>query len=112
MKIKTAIKGAIRQLFTRNVICRDVLDNAVHATVRGVRGGKQYTCNKCKKTFSQKDVQVDHISPVVPLNKTLNDMDYNEIVSAIFCDISNLQVLCKPCHKMKTKKENNMRRCL
>jgi len=110
MKLKQTIKGSVRQLFTRSAICREVLDSSIHATVRGVRGGKQYVCNVCRNTFSQKDIQVDHINPVIPIGKCIDDLDYNELVENIFCDISNLQVLCKPCHKIKTAKERKLRK--
>ena len=87
-----------------------MLNKAVHKTKKGPRGGKQYKCKKCKKAFANKDVQVDHIKPVVPTNTTLQDMDYNKIVSRIFCPPKNLQVLCKTCHKAKTKEERAERK--
>jgi len=102
---KNLIKGAIRRLFSRSPVIKEVRAKALHPTKKGVRGGKQYICSECKKTFGMGDINVDHIEPVIPLDKTINDMDYNEIVERIFCDISNLQVMCKPCHKDKTKQE-------
>ena len=92
-------------MFSRSSLCREILEGAVHKTARGPRGGKQYICAKCKKWFPNKDVQVDHIDPVIKHNETIQDLDYNTVVMRIFCDEDNLQVLCKPCHKIKTTLE-------
>ena len=102
---KNLIKGAIRRLFSRSSLCREILEGAVHKTARGPRGGKQYICAKCKKWFANKEVQVDHIEPVMRYDETIQDLDYNTVVMRIFCDEDNLQVLCKPCHKIKTALE-------
>jgi 5-methylcytosine-specific restriction endonuclease McrA len=109
---KNLIKGALRRLFTRSPVVREVREEAVHKTKKGVRGGKQYVCKKCKKTFALKDVQVDHIKPVIPLNKTIDDLDYNTLVKRIFTTKRNLQVLCKSCHKIKTAHERKERKRL
>lgn len=57
-----------------------------------------YKCNYCKKAFSSKEVQVDHIDAIGKFNG-----DWNDYIERMFCDIANLQVLCKECHKKKTK---------
>lgn len=94
---------------SRSPILYKVKEKAVHKTKKGPRGGKVYICKKCKATFPGKDVQVDHIKVVVPLNKTIHDMSYDEIVKRMFCPISNLQVLCKSCHSKKTTHERKER---
>ncbi len=104
------IKGALRRLMARSPIVREVLAKAVHPTEKGPRGGKRYICAKCKNTFGQREVSVDHRQPVVPVTKHLQDMDYNEIVQRLFCKKSNLQVLCKECHKAKTAEERKKRK--
>ena len=51
-------------------------------------------CQSCKQEFTLKDLSVDH---VVPVNKNpLLAHEYN-----------NFQLLCKPCHKIKSKTESN-----
>jgi len=107
---KNLIKGAIRRLFARSPQKYECLNKAIHPTIKGPRGGKQYICSTCKKTFSANKVQVDHIDPVIPVNKTINDLDYNMIVARIFCNIKNLQVICTECHKIKTKEERKQRK--
>jgi len=109
---KSFIKGAVRRLFSRSPVVIEVLSGAIHPTIKGVRGGKQFICVNCKKTFAQKDVQVHHRESVVPLNKTLDDLDYNTIVKRIFCTKKNLKVLCISCHKKETIKERVERKKL
>lgn len=64
------------------------------------RIAKLYGCALCGGEFSQKDVQVDHIVPIGQCNT------WDEFIERLFCEADNLQVLCKKCHKTKTKKEN------
>jgi len=64
---------------------------------------KHYECNKCKVLFPSKDVQVDHIKPIVSPAKGFTSWD--DFIGALFCPKKNLQVLCKDCHAVKTKKE-------
>lgn len=107
---KSIIKGALRRVFARSPMIISVLKESVHPTARGPKGGKQYICAECKQTFAANKVAVDHIEPVVPVNKTVQDLDYNELVERIFCDKDKLQVLCVDgCHKAKTVSERKIR---
>ena len=110
MKVKQQIKGAIRKLFTRSDLYKEVLINSIHPTIKGKRGGKQYICSVCGNTFQQKDIQVDHINPVIPIGKKIDDLDYNDIYNNIFCGKDNLQVVCKDCHKIKSTEERKLRK--
>lgn len=67
------------------------------------RLAKHYKCNACKQEFPAKDVEVDHISPVV--HTTEGFLDWNEFIKRLYCGKENMQVLCKLCHKIKTKEE-------
>lgn len=103
------IIGQLRQLAKyryENKIC---LENAVHPTIKGPRGGKQFVCAKCSKVDGAKEFQIDHIEPVIPLNKTQSEMSWDEIIERMFCDLSNLQVLCLDCHHEKTVREKHGR---
>lgn len=62
-----------------------------------------YKCTGCKKQFVAADVQVDHIHPVVDPKKGF--ISWDVFIERMFVEIENLQVLCKPCHKIKTDKE-------
>ena len=105
-----AILQALKRCFSRSATHRSVLVRSIHPTVTGPRGGKQYTCAGCLKTFGQGGVQVDHIKPVIPVNKKARNMSWNEIIDRLFCNVENLQVLCKRCHKAKTEVERRQRK--
>ena len=63
-----------------------------------------YTCQLCGK--SGIELQVDHIQPVVgPEGFTT----WDAYIDQLFCDESNLQVLCLDCHKSKTLIEKGER---
>ena len=67
------------------------------------RLAQHFKCKKCKKDFSAKNVQVDHIKPIV--DPAVGFVDWNTFVDNLFCEKENLQVLCIACHDKKTKKE-------
>lgn len=67
------------------------------------RMAEHFTCNMCKGEFPAKEVQVDHVEPVVcPFTGFI---DWNTFINRLFCDGGNLQVLCSPCHDIKTAEE-------
>ena len=66
------------------------------------RLAEHYTCNSCNKEFPAKEVQVDHIQPIIPVTGFTT---WDEVISRMFCEADNLQVLCKPCHLVKTQVE-------
>ena len=71
------------------------------------RMAEHFTCNMCKGEFPAKEVNVDHISPVVcPYT---GFVDWNTFINRLFCDGGNLQVLCSPCHDLKTAEERKER---
>jgi len=61
---------------------------------------KEYCCAKCKNWFKRADVEIDHIEECGSLSK------YEDIVPFIQRltpeNINAFQILCKPCHKIKT----------
>jgi 5-methylcytosine-specific restriction endonuclease McrA len=79
---------------------------AKHAARRAFSGtGRQkweYQCAECKNWFKDTDCIVDHIIPCGTLT-SLDDLP--EFARKLFCDVSGLQVLCKPCHKDKIAEE-------
>ena len=62
----------------------------------------EYQCNKCKKWFPDKQINIDHITPAGELNKA-NDLP--GFVERLFVEESGLQCLCTNCHNEKTKQE-------
>lgn len=105
-----SIFSAIKRTFSKSPYHREALNKAKCPRKKGPKGGKRYRCAKCKKDFGIRDVQVDHIDPVVPIGTLSKDMSWDEIVSRIFCEEDNLQVLCTRCHEKKSKAENNLRK--
>lgn len=71
------------------------------------RLAEHYLCAACKVAFPQKDVEVNHITPVIP---TSGFDSWDGVIKRMFCEEHNLEVLCKPCHKTVTKLENEERK--
>lgn len=67
----------------------------------------QYECFECGSIFASKEVEVDHIVPAGSL-KTFEDLP--GFVERMFCEADGFQVLCKPCHKVKTNAERTARK--
>ena len=62
----------------------------------------QYECAACKGIFTNKAVEVDHIVPAGTLTKF---SDLPDFVERLFCEADGFQLLCKPCHQLKTNEE-------
>ena len=62
----------------------------------------EYQCNKCKKWFPDKQINIDHILPAGELNKA---DDLPGFVERLFVEEAGLQCLCQNCHNEKTKHE-------
>lgn len=71
------------------------------------RIAKHYTCSCCGFDYPAKDVQIDHISPIV---STGGFTTWDDLIENLFCEKDHLQCLCKPCHKIKSKQENTERK--
>lgn len=71
------------------------------------RVAQHYRCAKCKQEFTSKDMEVDHIKPVV--SPTKGFVSWDSFIENLFCEADNLQAICKPCHKEKSKKETQKR---
>ena len=66
-----------------------------------------YTCASCEKEYTNKEVEVDHISPVV--DPKVGFVDWNTFIARLFSPKENYQLLCKACHKIKSNKEKRQR---
>ena len=75
---------------------------------RSGRLAEHYRCAECLEPFVARDVQVDHINPVVDPAKGFED--WPTYMDRLYCEADNLQVLCKPCHKDKTNEERKERK--
>ena len=64
-----------------------------------------FTCAHCNKDHKRTNVEVDHIVGA----GTLRDWDdLVPFVQRLYCSIEGLQVLCKQCHSIKTKKDKTL----
>ena len=63
------------------------------------RMAQHFRCNHCGNEFTSTNIEVDHIQPIG------YDKSWDEFIHKLFCEADNLQVLCKECHKIKTKEE-------
>jgi len=92
----------LRQAFSRSCL--------YWGTIRRVKkGSNQYECEKCHKVFKLREVSVDHKNPVIDPEKGWENMTI--FASRLFCDTSNLWVLCQDnCHQTKSNKENKQRK--
>jgi 5-methylcytosine-specific restriction endonuclease McrA len=61
---------------------------------------------------AKSNVQVDHVIPLVPLDRSFEEMSLDEAVDRAWCEEENLKIICKPCHIIKTKAENKERKRL
>ncbi len=73
----------------------------------------RYECNHCKGLFQGNRVQVDHVEPVEPVERVEYADFYDRMrqyFDRLFVPVEGLQILCKECHKKKSKEENAKRR--
>ena len=71
------------------------------------RTAEYYKCAGCDGEFVKKDVQVDHVLPVVDPVDGFQGWDV--YITRMFCPVENLQVLCRNCHSKKSKSESKTR---
>lgn len=104
------VKGGLRSASQRWPPKYTTLAEACVGTFINPKSGrlaKHYKCNKCGNAFPQKDVEVNHIEPVVPVS---GFDSWDGVVERMFCEKDKLEVLCKPCHKSLTQQENQERK--
>lgn len=95
------IRSVLRQAFMRYPVKQQV-KNSNRKSVTGQRHKFEYLCAHCGEWFKDKEVEVDHIIGAGSLK------DYEDLpgfVSRLYCEPDNMQILCKPCHAIKTAEE-------
>jgi hypothetical protein len=76
---------------------------------------KLHECIDCGKLFPAKEMQADHIDPVVPLDGQWGDTtrflgyNWNELIPRLFAEKEAFQALDKACHKIKSAQEKTLR---
>jgi len=66
-----------------------------------------YQCASCRELFKRKDIQADHIEPVVSIEKGWTTFD--DFIARLYCPTEGFRVLCVACHEVVTKLQDEMR---
>lgn len=114
-KERNLIKAALRRVFSRSELRLKALNSTRvpdFIDPERPRVTKWSVCSICRKFEPTYKMQIDHVDPLLPLGKSLEDFSWDEIVDRLWCDASNLQPVCQTCHKQKSKIENKERRLL
>ena len=106
---KKTKKGPSRETFIKGCLRRGSLMYRPISECRRLarRGPNQYECSICKGLFPSKEIDIDHIFPVIDI--VTGFVDWNTYIDRLFCDIDNLAALCKTCHSAKSFSEVTMR---
>ena len=81
------------------------------AEKRSALGKGFYYCENeiCGVIVKKNQTQMDHTEPVIPVYKTTADTSLDEIAERMFCSPDGFKRLCKDCHSIKTRSENEQR---
>lgn len=111
-KERNLIKGALRRVFVRSELRRRALkhNEVEHSDDKHPRVKRWSWCTTCGEVIPSYKTQVDHVIPLIPIDKTLEDFTWDELIDRLWCNEENLKLLCIPCHKLKSKLEAKERR--
>lgn len=106
------IKGALRRVFSRSDLRRDVIATSIikHTDPRRPRVKAWGLCAVCRKHTPKSYLVVDHILPLIPVDQSFEEMSMDTFLDRLWCDPSNLQAICEICHFTKTSQEGKLRR--
>lgn len=65
-----------------------------------------YQCESCKGSFGPKQINRDHVEPVIAVTGWVN---WEEYINRLFVKSEGIQILCIACHECKTQTENILR---
>jgi hypothetical protein len=73
-----------------------------------------YKCAMCEGSFRNKEYARDHIESIVPyegfpMHPITGGPDWTIVIDRLFCGVEGIQILCHPCHDLKTAQEDAMR---
>lgn len=110
---QAVIISAMRRSFRRYPAYQEVRNRCKSEYFEQCKNGNSrrrvaFKCETCQEKVAAKLFFVDHTSPVV--DPTTGFIDYNTYAARLFCSINNLTGMCKPCHDLKSKAENAVRR--
>lgn len=99
------IKSYLRRAFRRSPVYYEFMNQY---ETRRVGRAVLRQCDHCHEWFARSKMDVDHIDPATDLD---GFVDWNTFISRLIEDITpkNLQLLCKPCHRIKCGAETKKR---
>lgn len=109
-RLKAFITSTLRGGFRKYPPKYEVLKAALWGKKLNSKTGRQcihYTCNECKREYPAKEVNVDHVLPVV--DPHIGFVSWDIFIERLFCEKNNLQILCSSCHTKKTRIEREVR---
>lgn len=111
-KDRSLIKGAVRRAFSRSALHKRAEDayRIEHYDPSHPRCKKWSWCASCGEVVPTWTCAVDHREPVIPVDRTFEEMTLDETVDRTWCHIDNLQNLCDHCHSTKTLSETKERK--
>lgn len=105
--ITSTLRGGFRRYPPKYEVLKEAfIDKRINEKTK--RLGSHYRCNACQNVFPSKEVNVDHINPIV--NPEMGFISWDSFIENLFCDKNNLQVLCSECHTAKSAVENKIRK--
>ena len=106
------IKGALRRVFARSELHGRIIDRCKvkHHDPKRPKVQTWCRCEKCGKFEAKSYMDVDHIKPLVAIYEVASDLSIEQLIARLWCEESNLQLLCPDCHDEKTQTENKARR--
>jgi len=110
-RLRSFITSTLRGGFRKYPIKYECLQKACvgkKVNVKTNRLSAHYECNICKEHVPTSEIQVDHIKPIV--DPVTGFTTWDSFIENLFCEEDNLQAVCKPCHDIKTKAENTVRK--
>jgi 5-methylcytosine-specific restriction endonuclease McrA len=111
-KLKAFVINALRRAHNRWFPKSIALEQAKSSKPYTIKKDKDrsrnaYECAHCKGIFRAKEINVDHITPVVDPKSGFTTFD--DYIESLFVKVEGYQILCIPCHKIKTKSETDIR---
>jgi 5-methylcytosine-specific restriction endonuclease McrA len=107
---EAAIRGALRRAFSRSPIVQEVMAASRRQVPRFNKDGSRHKkdwvqrqCQVCDEWVSTSKMAVDHKIPVISVDH--GKQSWDEFIARLWCDKSNLQRICDPCHDKKTQEE-------
>lgn len=96
------ISTAIRQVFRYSSLYKNCIESSK------VESDKKtlYRCAKCGGLSNRKDIQVDHIDPIMPITGV--SLTKDTLIDRIWTD--GIQILDRKCHTEKSTYENKLRK--